>query len=180
VSAARPFASECSQITDDLEHGSGSNAVITELLHAVRVVYDQVSRCLRSSIALFTIKYSDHPAYWGNDGLGLVRGGNRMRLMVGCRLPVYRKLDSAILVVKANHNRLLCKDAQMTSRRHRGDGSVRRADDLISSALRPVDSGAWSPTDFMVWCHSASDRRMDRKSDHASLRLGTSSLLFDP
>jgi hypothetical protein len=65
---------------------------------------------------VFTIKYSDHPAYRGNDGLGLVRGGNRMRLMVGCRLPVYRKLDSAILVVKANHNRLLCKDAQMTKK----------------------------------------------------------------
>ena len=28
---------------------------------------------------MFTIKYSDHPAYRGNDGLGLVRGGNRMR-----------------------------------------------------------------------------------------------------
>ena len=26
----------------------------------------------------------------------------------------------------------------------------------------------------------ASDRRMDRKSDHASMRLGTSSLLYDP
>jgi hypothetical protein len=25
VSAARPFGSECSQIKDDLEHGSGSN-----------------------------------------------------------------------------------------------------------------------------------------------------------
>ena len=31
---------------------------------------------------------------------------------------------------------------------------------------------------FMVWRHSASDRRMDRKSDHGSLRLGTSSPLY--
>jgi hypothetical protein len=37
--------------------------------------------------------------------------------------------------------------------------------------------GAWSTADFMVWCHSASDRRLDRKSDHGSLRLGTSSPL---
>jgi len=57
------------------------------------------------------------------------------------------------------------------------DGSVRRTDNLISSALRLVDCGAWSTADFMVWRHSASDRRMDRKSDHGSLRLGTSSPL---
>src|SRR5882762_5994852 len=55
--------------------------------------------------------------------------------------------------------------------------SVRRTDNLISSALRLVDCGAWSTADFMVWRHSASDRRMDRKSDHGSLRLGTSSPL---
>src|ERR1019366_8217428 len=65
-------------------------------------------------------------------------------------------------------------------RRHRGDGSVRRTDNLVSSALWLVDHGAWSTTDFMVWRHSASYRRMDRKSDHASVRLGTSSLLYDP
>jgi hypothetical protein len=35
-------------------------------------------------------------------------------------------------------------------RRHRGDGSVRRTDDLISVALWPVDYGARSTTDFMV------------------------------
>src|SRR5580700_6101663 len=62
-------------------------------------------------------------------------------------------------------------------RRHRRDGSVRRADNLISSALRLVDCGAWSTADFMAWRHSASDRRMDRKSDPGSLRLGTSSPL---
>src|ERR1700704_1493765 len=62
-------------------------------------------------------------------------------------------------------------------RRHRRDGYVRRTDNLISSALQLVDCGAWSTADFMVWRHSASDRRMDRKSDHASLRLGTSSPL---
>src|SRR6267142_6904710 len=57
------------------------------------------------------------------------------------------------------------------------DGSVRRTDNLVSSALRLVDCGAWSTADFMVWRHSASDRRMDRKSDHGSLRLGASSPL---
>jgi hypothetical protein len=50
-------------------------------------------------------------------------------------------------------------------RRHRSDGSVRRADNLISPALRLVDCGAWSTADFMVWRYSASDRRLDRKSD---------------
>src|ERR1700680_228466 len=29
--------------------------------------------------------------------------------------------------------------------------------------------GAWSTADFMVWRHSASDRRLDRKSDHGRL-----------
>jgi hypothetical protein len=65
-------------------------------------------------------------------------------------------------------------------RRHRGDGSVRRADDFLSAAVWPVDHGAWSTTDFMVGCHGASDRGMDRKSNHGSLRLGTSSPLFNP
>src|SRR6202043_906529 len=57
-------------------------------------------------------------------------------------------------------------------RRRRRDGSVRRADNLISSALRLVDCGAWSTADFMVWRHSASDRGMDRKSDHPSPAVG--------
>src|SRR6202048_1608272 len=35
-------------------------------------------------------------------------------------------------------------------RRHRRDGSVRRTDNLISSALRLVDCGAWSTADFIV------------------------------
>src|SRR3954451_21644092 len=56
-------------------------------------------------------------------------------------------------------------------RRHRGDGSVRRTDDLISLALWLVNHGAWSTTGFMVWRYRASDRRRDRKSDHASVRL---------
>src|SRR6201987_5718815 len=60
-------------------------------------------------------------------------------------------------------------------RRHRRDGSVRRTDNLVSSALRLVDCGAWSTADFMVWRHRASNGRIDRKSDHGSLRLGTSS-----
>jgi hypothetical protein len=57
---------------------------------------------------------------------------------------------------------------------------VRRADNLISSALWPVDPRAWSKTDLMAWRHNASDRRMDRKSDHGSMRLGTSSPLSNP
>ena len=65
-------------------------------------------------------------------------------------------------------------------RRHRRDGSVRRTDNLVSPALRFVDCGAWPTEDFMVWRHSASDRRMDRKSNHGSLRLGTSSPISDP
>ena len=56
-------------------------------------------------------------------------------------------------------------------RRHRGDGSIRRPDDLISLALWLVNHGAWSTAGFMVWRYSASDRRMDRKSDHASVWL---------
>src|SRR5271155_5914050 len=60
---------------------------------------------------------------------------------------------------------------------HRRDGSVRRTDNLISSTLRLVDCGAWATADFMVWGPSASDPRLDRKSDHGSLRLGTSSPL---
>src|SRR6187455_2142776 len=47
-------------------------------------------------------------------------------------------------------------------RRHRGDGSVRRTDDLISLALWLVNHGAWSTTGFMVWRDRASDRRRDR------------------
>ena len=62
-------------------------------------------------------------------------------------------------------------------RRHRRDGYVRRTDNLISSALRLVDCGAWSTADFMVWRHGASDRRLDRKSGRGSMRVGTGTLL---
>src|SRR6478735_5963423 len=47
-------------------------------------------------------------------------------------------------------------------RRHRGDGSIRRTDDLSSLALWLVNHGAWSTTGFMVWRDRASDRRRDR------------------
>ena len=47
-------------------------------------------------------------------------------------------------------------------RRHRGDGSVRRTDDLISLARWLINHGAWSTTGFTVWRDRASDRRMDR------------------
>ena len=47
-------------------------------------------------------------------------------------------------------------------RRHRGDGSVRRPDDLISFALWLIDHGARPATYIMVWRHCASDRGMDR------------------
>src|SRR5690242_15945074 len=66
------------------------------------------------------------------------------------------------------------------ARHHRGDGSVRRTDDLISLALWLVNLGAWSMTGFVVWRYRASDRRMDRKSDHASVRLEAGPSLSDP
>src|ERR1700733_6042570 len=44
--------------------------------------------------------------------------------------------------------------------------------------LPPLRSFSFLTADFMVWRHSASDRRMDRESDHGSLRLGTSSPLI--
>src|SRR6201995_5519800 len=65
-------------------------------------------------------------------------------------------------------------------RRHRRDGSVRRADNLVSSALRLVDCGARPTTHSVVWHYSASDRRMDRKSGHGSVRVGTGSPLSHP
>jgi hypothetical protein len=65
-------------------------------------------------------------------------------------------------------------------RRHRGDGSVRRADDLLSSAVWPIDHGAWSTTDSMVGRHGAPDRGMDPKSAHGSLRLGANPSLPHP
>src|ERR1700726_2854054 len=62
-------------------------------------------------------------------------------------------------------------------RRHRGDGSVRRADNLVPPALWIADHGARPATYSVVWRHSASDRRMDRKSDYGSMRVGTGSPL---
>ncbi len=65
-------------------------------------------------------------------------------------------------------------------RRYRGNGSVRGTDDLVSFALLLVDYGAWSTADSMVGRYIASNRGMDRKSGHASVRLGTSPQLSDP
>src|SRR6202030_906623 len=62
-------------------------------------------------------------------------------------------------------------------RRHRGDGSVCRADNLVLPALWIADHGAPSATYSVVWRHSASNRRMDRKSGHGSMRVGTGSPL---
>src|SRR6202162_2699050 len=59
----------------------------------------------------------------------------------------------------------------------RCDRYVRRADNLVSPALWIADHGAPPATYSVVWRHSASNRRMDRKSGHGSLRLGTSSPL---
>src|SRR4029078_12701877 len=58
-------------------------------------------------------------------------------------------------------------------RPHRGDGSVRRTDDLILLALWLVNHGHGRS-------YRASDRRMDRKSDHASVRLEAGPSLSDP
>src|SRR6476646_4538133 len=43
-----------------------------------------------------------------------------------------------------------------------------------------LDHRAWPAADSLVWRHIASDRRMDGKSAHGSLRLGTGSPLSDP
>lgn len=56
--------------------------------------------------------------------------------------------------------------------RDRCDGYVRRADNLVSPALWIADHGAWPATYSVVWCHSASNLRMDRKSGHGSMRGG--------
>src|SRR6266851_7743507 len=66
-------------------------------------------------------------------------------------------------------------------RRHRRDGSVRRADNLVPPALWFIDHGAWQTTGHMVRSNNASDRGMDRKPVHGSLRMGAaSSPLSDP
>src|SRR6202161_1247477 len=44
---------------------------------------------------------------------------------------------------------------------------------FLSPALWIADHGARPATYSVVWRHSASNRRMDRKSGHGSLRLGT-------
>src|SRR5258707_2612122 len=62
----------------------------------------------------------------------------------------------------------------------RCDRSVRRADNLVSSALWTADRGARPTTDHMARHHSASDRRMDCKSDYGSFRLGTCPPLSGP
>src|ERR1700733_7541415 len=59
----------------------------------------------------------------------------------------------------------------------RGDGYVRRADNLVSPALWIAEHGAPPPSYSVLWRHSASDRRMDRKSGHGSMRVGTGSPL---
>src|SRR3984885_10421853 len=59
----------------------------------------------------------------------------------------------------------------------RCDRYVRRADNLVSPALWIADHGARPATYSVVWRHSASDRRMDRKSGHGIMRLGTGSPL---
>jgi hypothetical protein len=50
----------------------------------------------------------------------------------------------------------------------------------ISFRLLFIDHGAWPAADSMVWRHIASNRGMDRKSEHGSMRLGTSSPPSDP
>jgi hypothetical protein len=59
----------------------------------------------------------------------------------------------------------------------RCDGYVRRADNLVSPALWIADHGARPATYSMVWRHSASNRGMDRKPGHGSMRVGTGSPL---
>jgi hypothetical protein len=56
---------------------------------------------------------------------------------------------------------------------NRRDGYVRRADNLVSPALWIANHEARPTTSFMVWRHSSSNCRVDRKSGHGSMRLGT-------
>src|SRR5712664_3174462 len=60
-------------------------------------------------------------------------------------------------------------------RRYRRNRSVRRADNLVPSALWFVDHGAWQTTGHMVRSNNASDRGMDRNPDNRSLRMGAAS-----
>src|SRR4051794_35945137 len=64
-------------------------------------------------------------------------------------------------------------------RRHRGDGSVRRTDDLISLAYGLLIMGH-GRRQVLWFGDRASDRRMDRKSDHANVRLEAGPSLSDP
>jgi hypothetical protein len=65
-------------------------------------------------------------------------------------------------------------------RRHRRDRSVRRSRHLVPSALWFVDHRAWPTTGPMVRSNDASDRGMDHKPAHGSLRMGAASPLSDP
>src|ERR1019366_1514038 len=50
----------------------------------------------------------------------------------------------------------------------------------IRKLIREMSIGARPTTNFMVWRHSSSYCRMDRKSGQGSMRLGTGSPLSDP
>src|ERR1700687_2012635 len=65
------------------------------------------------------------------------------------------------------------------SRRHRGDGSVRRPDNLVSFALRLADHGAWAAAGSVGFGYIAAERRIGGQSAHGSMRLGTGSPLSD-
>jgi hypothetical protein len=67
------------------------------------------------------------------------------------------------------------KVSPQSCRRHRCDGYVRRADNFVSPALWIADHEAPPATYSVVWRHSKSNRRMDRKSGHGSMRVGTGS-----
>jgi hypothetical protein len=61
-----------------------------------------------------------------------------------------------------------------------GIAAMDRSNDLVSPALWISDHGARPTTNFVVWRHSSSYCRMDRKSGQGSMRLGTGSPLSDP
>ena len=62
---------------------------------------------------------------------------------------------------------------------HCRNGPLRRANNLVPTALWVVDHGPWPSADPVVWGHRASNGRMDRQSAHSSLWLGANPSLSD-
>ena len=62
---------------------------------------------------------------------------------------------------------------------HCRNGPLRRANNLVPTALWVVDHGPWPPADPVVWGHRASNGRMDRQSADRGVWLGENPSLPD-